>query len=321
MKEEKIGNSYLWVEKYKPQTVEQMILPKTLRSTLQGFVDNRNMPNLVFAGSAGVGKSSSIQAICKQLGYETMMINASLENGIDVLRNQIQGFCSSVSSVTCDDNGIKALILDEADGLTATFQPALRGFIEKFTNVRFILTCNYPNKIIEPIRSRCTVINFEIPQEEKETLLRQTLKRVFEILTLEGVTFDKKVVARLVSRTFPDMRKTLNLLQSYATNKVIDENTVSTVEITSTSYNQLITALKNKNFTEMRKWVGMNKDLAGERVFSYMFENAHTFMKDSSIPQLVLTTADYQFKNAFVADKEINITAYLTEVMAQCEFK
>lgn len=321
MEEEKIGNSYLWVEKYKPHTIDEMIMPSSRKSTLQGFVDNHNMPNLVFAGTAGLSKTVSALAICKQLGYETMMINASLENGIDVLRNQIQGFCSSVSSVTCDDNGIKALILDEADGLTATFQPALRGFIEKFTNVRFILTCNYPNKIIEPIRSRCTVINFEIPQEEKETLLKQTLKRVFEILTLEGVTFDKKVVARLVSRTFPDMRKTLNLLQSYATNKVIDENTVSTVEITSTSYNQLITAIKNKNFTEMRKWVGMNKDLAGERVFSYMFENAHTFMKDSSIPQLVLTTADYQFKNAFVADKEINITAYLTEIMAQCEFK
>ena len=317
MTDEKIGTGYLWVEKYKPQTVSELIVPSSIKNTLQGFVDNKNMPNLIFAGNAGQSKTVSVLAICRQLGYETMMINASLENGIDVLRNQIQGFCSSVSM----QGDLKALILDEADGLSATFQPALRGFIEKFTNVRFILTCNYPNKIIDPIRSRCTVINFEIPPEEKETLFKQTIKRVFEILTKEKVTFDKKVVAKLVARSFPDMRKTLNVLQSYATNGLIDDSVVSSIEISTNNFNQLIGALKNKNFTEMRKWVGINKDLAGEKIFTFMYDNCHTFLVESSIPQLVLTTADYQFKNAFAADKEINVAAYLTEVMANCEFK
>ncbi len=314
----KIGNSFLWVEKYKPNKVSELIVPQTIKNRLSGYVKNRNMPNLIFAGSAGVSKTVSARALVKELGYDFMMVNASLDNGIDTLRNQIQSFCTSVSF----NGDLKALILDEADFLNPTStQPALRGFIEKFTSTRFIMTCNFPNRILDPIKSRCTVINFEIPPEERETLLKETAKRVFYILKNEGVAFDKKLVMGIIIKNFPDLRKTLNYLQALATNKVIDETVVDSLQKASTNYEELMGILKVKNFTEMRKWVAMNRETVADKIFTWMYHNAHKFMVESSLPQLVLTTAEYQYKQAFAIDREINVSAYLTEVMANCEFK
>ena len=257
------------------------------------------------------------KAITKQLGYETMFINASLENGIDVLRNKITQFASSISLM----GNKKCVILDESDYANPqSLQPALRGFIEQFSgNVRFIFTCNYVNRIIPAIHSRCTVIDFNPKQNEKNDLIEQTLKRVFHILQCENVKFDPKVVAKLVVNHFPDIRRCVNELQRYSATGMIDEGIF--VNIDHDNYNNLVQFIKNRDFKNMRQWLGNNKDVSPEKLFNYFYTNGSKFIEDSSIPQMVLTTAEYQYKSAFVVDQEINNCAYLTEIMLNCEMK
>lgn len=304
----------LWVSRFRPQTIDECILPLKIKATLQGFVDKGEIPNLILAGSAGLGKTSTAQAICNQLGLDTMFINASLENGIDILRTKIAAFASSVSLT----GAMKCVILDESDYLSNAAQPGFRAFIEKFSKTtRFIFTCNYSNRIIDPIKSRCTVIDYDFPAEEKEALVKQMLKRCFEILKHEQVEFDPKVVAKLVVNHYPDFRRVINMLQTASASGKIDSESI---EQKSDDYETLIKALKDKNFKEMRQWVAVNKDNVADKIFSYFYENGHKFLKPTSLPQMVITSAEYQYKNAFAADQEINVAAYLTELMVNCEF-
>lgn len=305
----------VWVEKYRPQTIEECILPKEIKATLQGFVDNNDMPNLILAGKAGISKTTISLALARQLGFEMLFINASLETGIDTVRNKIQDFCSSISLT----GATKCVILDESDGLAITAQTALRAFIEKFSSTtRFIFTCNYVSKLIPAIHSRCTVINYEIPADEKNELMKAACKRLFFILKNENIEFDPKTVAHILSRFYPDMRRCINELQRYSTTGKIDNQAL--VSIGHDNFTPLIQALKTKNFKDMRQWVGTNSDLGSEKIFGYFYQNAQNFMSPNSIPQLVLTSAEYQYKAAFVADQEINLAAYFTELMSQCEF-
>lgn len=256
------------------------------------------------------------KAICEELGYEVLFINASLENGIDVLRNKIANFASTVSFFSSK----KCVILDEADALNPnSIQPALRGFIEQFSqSVRFIFTCNYVNKLLPPIVSRCTVVDFNVPNNEKKDLLKQSLERLEYILTNEGVTYDRKTVAKMLLSHYPDMRRTINELQRYSAGGEIDDGIM--VNMNHDNFNQLVKFLREKNFKDMRLWVANNKDIEPEKIFSFFFENANKFMKPESVPQLIIMTDRYQYMGAFVVDQEINTTAYLTEVMANCEF-
>ena len=305
----------VWVEKYRPTTVDQCLLPKSIKSIAQGFIDNPDMPNLILSGSTGSGKSSLAKILTDSLGFETLFINASLETGIDTVRNKIQDFCSSISLT----GATKCVILDESDGLAITAQTALRAFIEQFyKNTRFIFTCNYISKLIPAIQSRCTVNNYEIPADEKNELMKAACKRLFFILKNENVEFDPKTVAHILSRFYPDMRRCINELQRYSATGKIDNQAL--VSVGHDNFTPLIQALKTKNFKVMRQWVGMNSDLGSEKIFGYFYQNAQNFMSPNSIPQLVLTSAEYQYKAAFVADQEINLAAYFTELMSQCEF-
>lgn len=309
------NKSMLWVEKYRPQKVSDCILPSKIKDVLQGFVDKKEMPNLILAGTAGCGKTTVARALCNEMDCEVLFINASLDNGIDILRNKITTFASSISLTGQQ----KVVILDEAEYLSANFQPALRGFIEQFHgNVRFIFTCNYLNKLLPALHSRCAVITYDIPNDERKTMLEQIFKRICFILKNEQVQFNPKVVMNIVTTHFPDMRRCLQELQRYGTSGSIDE----TVQINSNhdNFEKLVSYVKARNFKEMRLWVGSNKDVSSEKVFDYFFTNADKFVVPNTIPQLVLATADYQYKASFVANKEINLTAYLTEIMANCEF-
>lgn len=311
-------NEKLWVEKYRPRTIQDCILPKKNREILMGYLEKGDIPNLILCSTqAGSGKTSVARAIAEQLGFETLFINASLENGIDTLRNKITQFAStiSLSGVT------KCVILDESDYLnSSSFQPALRGFMEEFSqNVRFILTCNYVNKLLPPILSRCTVLNFEIPPSEKQALMVQSLKRLLEILKNENIQFDPKVVSALLKTHYPDFRRTLNELQSYSVGGVIDIGVL--VATNKDNFSQLVQHLKDKNFKEMRLWVANNSEIDPQKIFRFMFDHAIDFLYPDSVPQLILSTAEYQYKSGFVADQEINTTAYFTEIMLNCVFK
>ena len=305
----------LFVQKYRPSSIKDLILPAKIKNTLQQFVDKGEIPNLILAGSAGVGKTSTILALCKQLDMDVMFINASLENGIDILRTKIAEFASSVSLTS----NMKCVVLDESDYLSSAAQPGFRAFIEKFSKTtRFVFTCNYSNRIIEPIKSRCTVIDYDFPAEEKPQLLKEMIVRAINILKNEQIKFDPKAVAKLVAKHYPDFRRTLNELQTASTSGEINEQTIET--IVTDDYDGLIKALKEKNFKEMRQWVAINKDNVADKIFSYFYENAHKFMKPESVPQMVITSAEYQYKAAFAIDQEINVAAYLTELMVNCEF-
>ena len=302
---------YAWEEKYAPQTVAELILPKATKDKLQSYVDAGDIPNLLLAGRPGVGKTASVMAMTKQLGCDVLKINASLNGNIDTLRNDIAQFASTVSLL----GGRKYVILDEADYLNAqSFQPALRGFIQDFKqNCGFILTCNYKSRLIEPIRdSRLSVIDYTIPSNEKTKMLVAQLKRAFTILDAEGVDYDKEVIAQLVDQYFPDFRKVIIELQAYyrVTGK-IDTGILATAR--NEDIHTLIGYLKEKNFTNVRKWVAESGDIT---VFRSLYEEAHKYFATSYIPQLVLTTAQYQFWGTSAVDEEINITAFLTEVMA-----
>lgn len=310
-------DDFLWCEKYRPRTVGDTILPADLKSTFQQFVLDGQVPNLMLSGKPGTGKTTIARAMLDELGCDYLMINGSLNGNIDTLRNDILQFASSVSLT----GGRKYVILDEADYLNPnSTQPALRNFIEEYSiNCGFILTCNFKNRIIEPLHSRCSVIEFKIPSQEKPKLATSFYKRIIDILASEGVENDAKAVAALVEKHFPDFRRTLNELQRYAATGKVDSGILANVQ--DTSIKTLVQHMKQKEFTSIRKWVGENTDVDATVLFRRFYDQAQDHIKPSSIPQLVLVIADYQYKHAFVADPEINLVAFLTEVMVECEFK
>ena len=309
-------NETLWVEKYRPKTLDDCILPKKIKEDLQAFIEKGDIPNLIFhSRNSGVGKTTVARALVDQLGYDVLFINASLENGIDVLRNKIATFASTVSLVASK----KCVILDEADNLSQSMQPALRGFIEQFsTNVRFIFTCNYVNKLLPAILSRCAVIDFNIPSAERKELMKMSLARVEYILRNEGKEYNQEAVAKVLVAHFPDLRRTINDLARYSGGGKIDDDIL--INMSHNNFSLLVRHLREKNFKEMRLWVANNKDIEPSAIFSFFFENSSKFMKPESIPQMVIMTDRYQYMAAFVVDQEINVTAYLTEIMANCEF-
>ena len=309
---------FLWVEKYRPQKIDDCILPESLKKTFKDYVAQGELPHFLLCGTAGVGKTTIAKALCNEIGAEYVILNGSDTGGhIDTLRTTIKGFATSVSLTDAK----KVIILDEADYLQAqSTQPALRNYMEEFSaNCRFIFTANFKNRIIEPIHSRCAVIEFKIDNKEKQELAAGFFKRAATILKQEGVEFDPKVVAELITKHFPDYRRILNELQRYSVSGKIDSGIL--VNMSQDSFKDLVKLLKDKNYTEVRKWVGKNSDADVTSLFRELYDTSVTYMEANSIPQLVLTLADYQYKAAFVADQELNIMAALTEIMAQCKFK
>ena len=306
---------FLWVEKYRPRSVEDTILPRSLKETFQTFVDNTNIPNLILAGGAGCGKTTIARAMLEQLDCDYIVINGSLSGNIDTLRNEIMQFASSMSLA----GGRKYVILDEADYLNPnSTQPALRNFMEEYSkNCGFILTCNFKNRIIEPLHSRCSVVDFKINGNAPQ-LASKFMKRVCDILDTEAIKYDKQVVAEVISKHFPDYRRVLNEIQRYSVSGSIDSGILT--NMSDENFKTLVGFMKEKKFSEMRKWVGQNLDNEPAQLFRSIYDNAHTVMQKSSIPQLVITIADYQHKSAFVADQEINMVACLTQLMAECEW-
>lgn len=308
---------YLWVEKYRPRTVAECILPESIKANFQQFVDAGEIPNLLLPGTAGIGKTTIAKALCNQLGADYIQINGSEESGIDVLRNKIRNFASSVSLTA----GSKVVILDEADYLNPnSTQPALRGFIEEFaSNCKFIMTCNYKNRIIEPLHSRCAIIEFHIPAAEKPKMLAQFMARVKNILEKEGVTYSKEAVARLLVKYYPDFRRVLNELQRYSVAGKIDEGIL--VNVAEANMEELFTFLKEGSFTNMRKWVAANSDNEWVRVVRQIWDHGNKVFDVESQAKLALVLGEYQYRMAFVADQELNMVAMLTEIMGSCNFK
>ncbi len=308
---------FLWVEKYRPKKVEDTILPPDLKATFQQFVDNKEIPNLILSGGPGVGKTTIARAMLEEIGCSYIVINGSMNGNIDTLRNEIKNFASTVSF----KGGRKYVILDEADYLNPqSTQPALRNFMEEFSaNCGFILTCNFVNRIISPLHSRCSVVQFKINKADRPQLATKFYGRVMKILEAEGVEFDAKVLPELIMKHFPDWRRVLNELQRYAASGKIDSGILANVK--NVSLKSLAAALKEKDFSTMRKWVVENLDNDTTSIFRNIFDTANEHVQPNSIPQLVILLADYQYKSAFVADQEINLVAFLTEVMASCEFK
>lgn len=308
---------YLWVEKYRPQKIDDCILPKQLKDTFKEFIGSGELPNFLFAGGPGIGKTTVAKALCNEVGAEFLLINGSEESGIDTLRTKIKSFASTVSLT----DSKKVVILDEADYLNPnSTQPALRAFIEEFSNnCRFIFTCNYKNRIIEPLHSRCAVVEFKIENKLKQEIAAAFFKRVTQILEQENIQYDPKPIVELITKHLPDWRRVLNELQRYSVSGKIDSGIL--LNVTEESFKQLVTNLKEKNFTEVRKWVAKNSDNDSINIFRQLYDSSSTTIESASIPQLVLILADYQYKAAFVADHELNLMAALTEVMAQCKFK
>jgi DNA polymerase III delta prime subunit len=308
---------FLWVEEYRPRDIESCVLPKSLKSSLQSFVDKETLPNLILSGGPGVGKTTAARAMLEQIGSTYMFINGSEESGIDVLRTKIKNFASTVSL----EGGKKYLILDEADYLNPqSTQPALRGFIEEFhKNCGFILTCNYKNRIIPALQSRCSVIDFVIPNAEKAKLAQQFFKRVMEILNENEIKFNEKAVAELINSHFPDWRKVLNELQRYSVSGEIDAGIL--VNLGDKNIKDLMAMMKKKEFTNVRKWVVDNLDNDSDKLFRSIYDNLYEFVDPSSIPHVVVALGEYQYKAAFVADLEINMMACLTEIMGRVKFK
>lgn len=305
---------FLWVEKYRPRKISDCILPEKLKNTFQEFVDQDNIPNMLLSGTAGTGKTTIARALCEELGCDYIIINGSEENGIDVLRTKIKDFASTVSLA----GKVKVVILDEADYLSHATQPALRGFIEEFSkNCRFILTCNYKNRIIPPLHSRTTVIDFKLEKGDRPVVASKFFKRVQEILNNENVTFDSKVVAELLNKYFPDYRRVLNEMQRYSVSGTIDAGILSNVS--DANMKELLVTLREKDFKKMRTWVVNNLDNDPNVLFRKLYD--FLLPEVVQVPQLVLLLADYQYKAAFVADAEINLVACLTEIMAACEMK
>ena len=311
-----LGEEFLFTEKYRPHTVKDTILPKHLKTIFQKFVDQKDVPNLLLYGTSGVGKTSVALAMLDEMDCDYIKINASKERNIDTLETKIAQFASSVSL----SGGRKFVILDEADNLNAnSTQPALRTFMEDFSkNCGFIFTCNFKNRIIDALHSRCSLINFKISKEEKEALALEFFKRVQDILKTEKIAFDPKSVAALITMHFPDFRRTLNELQTYSACGKIDSGILAA--LSDESFKKLIGFLKGKLFTDLRKWVGVVEP-DSTTVFRRLYDSASENMTAQSIPQLVLILAKYSYQASFVADHQINLVACLVEIMMECSFK
>lgn len=312
-----MSNDFLWVEKYRPRKVEDTILPKSLKEVFTKIVQSGELPNMLFTGTAGLGKTTVARALCDELDYDYIVINGSEEGNIDTLRGKIKRFASTVSL----SGDLKVVILDEADYLNPqSTQPALRGFIEEFSNnCRFILTCNFKNRIIEPLHSRCGVYEFNTTKKEMQTLCADFFVRLIHILESEEVSFNKDLIAQLIMKHAPDWRRVINECQRYSIGGQL-ATAVLNNEV-SGNYSILFKALKDKDFKKMRSWVAQNVDIDVSSIFRELYDNMYDHVEPSSIPQLVLILADYQYKNAFVADHELNVVACMTEVMANVSFK
>ena len=305
----------LWTEKYRPKTIEDCILPERLKLPFQEYVNQRNIPNLLLAGGAGVGKTTVAKALCNEVGCDYIVINGSDESGIDTFRTKIKNYASSMSLT----GGRKVIIIDEADYLNPnSTQPALRNAIEEFaSNCSFIFTCNYKNRIIEPLHSRCAVIEFSLKNGEKAKMASAFFKRIQSVLQSESVDYDDKVIAELIKKHFPDFRRIINELQRYSQFGKIDTGVLA--QIGDISIAEIVKFIRDKDFGSIRKWVATN-DVDSNTLYRKLYDSMYDLMKPQSIPQAVLILADYQYKAAFVADQEINTVACLTEIMVNCEF-
>ena len=313
-------SDFLWVEKYRPKKISECILTEDLKNTFSKFLTQKEIPNLLLSGTAGTGKTTVARALCEELGADYLIINGSDEGRhIDTLRTTIKNFASSVSLEGGSNH--KVVIIDEADYMNAdSVQPALRNFIETFyKNCRFIFTCNFKNKIIPALHSRCTVIDFRITNGQKVKTATAFLKRLGDVLKAENIEFDNKVLAELIQRHYPDFRRTINELQRYSVRGKIDSGIL--VSMSEINNKQLISFLKEKRFGDMRKWVVQNLDKDPSSLFTGIYDILYKHLQPQSIPAAVLTISDYQYKSAFVADHEINMVACLTQIMAECKFK
>lgn len=307
----------LWTEKFRPKTIAECILPDRLKAPFQDYVNKSEIPNLLLHGGAGVGKTTVAKAMCNEIDADFLIINGSDETGVDMVRSKIKDFASTMSFT----GGRKVIIVDEADYLSTNAQAAFRNVIEEFaSNCSFIFTCNFKNKIIDPLHSRCAVIDFTLKAPEKAGMASQFFKRVSQILAEESVTFDSKVIAEVVKKHFPDFRRVLNELQRYASN---DNRTIDTgilAQIGDISLSEVVKFLKEKDFGSLRKWVASN-DIDPATLYRRLYDSMYDTLQPQSIPQAVIILADYQYKHAFVADAEINTVACLTELMVSVEFK
>jgi DNA polymerase III delta prime subunit len=306
----------LWTERYRPQTVSECILPERLKRPFEEYVKSETIPHLLLSGGAGVGKTTIAKAMCNEINADYIIINGSDESGIDVFRTKIKNFASTISFT----GGRKVIIIDEADYLNPnSTQPALRNAMEEFAeNCSFIFTCNFKNRIIDPLHSRCSVVDFTLRNEEKVQMAGLFFKRITNILNQENVEFDSKVIAEVVKKHFPDFRRTINELQRYSKFGKIDTGILS--QVGDVSIQEIIKYIKDKDFGSIRKWVAMN-DVDPTTLFRKIYDNLYEILQPQSIPQAVIILADYQYKQAFVADAEINLVACLTELMVSVEFK
>ena len=312
-------DEFLWVEKYRPKTIDECILPPSIKKTFQDFLDKGEIPNMLLAGPAGCGKTTVAKALCNELGVDFYVINGSDEGRfLDTVRNTAKNFASTVSLSSTAKH--KVIIIDEADNTTNDVQLLLRAFIEEFSgNCRFIFTCNFKNKILEPLHSRTTVVEFSIKGKDRQGLAASFFKRVQEILDAEGVKYDNKVLVELINKHFPDWRRVLNECQRYSSSGNIDSGVLAT--FSDVKVNDLVKKLKEKDFPEVRKWVVNNLDNDTSVLLRRIYDACYDSMVPNSIPAAVLTLAKYQYQMAFVADQEINMLACLTELMVECEFK
>lgn len=307
---------HLWVEKYRPNTIDQCILSESIKERFKDYLRDGRIPSLLLSGGAGTGKTTIARALANEMQADFMVINASMENSIDTVRTKIMQFASTVSF----SDSKKITLLDEADFLSPNAQGALRNFMEEFSgNHSLILTCNYKNKIINPIHSRCHVIDFKVTKAEKPKLAAQFFKRITQILEEESIEYDKKVVAELVNIFFPDFRRTLNELQKYSVGGKIDSGILAS--FSDESFVALVNVLKNKKFSEMRKWVAEHADNDSIRLFRQFYDTASDKMEAVSVPAMVLKLSQYQYQAAFVADQEINVAAFCTDVMLDPSIK
>lgn len=305
----------LWTEKYRPQTVAECILPERMKDSFQEYVNKKQIPNLMLTGGPGIGKTTAAKAMCIEVGCDYMVLNGSDERGIDTIRFKVKNYASSMSF----SGGRKVIILDEADYLTPEAQAILRGAIEEFEiNCSFIFTCNYKSKLIEALHSRCSVIDFSLKNNEKKEMASQFFKRVCDILKTENVEYNEKVLVEVIKKHFPDFRRVLNELQRYSQSGKIDVGILS--QLTEASLSEVIKFMKAKDFVSVRKWVATS-EVSSVSLYRDLYDNLYDYVVPESIPGIVLILADYQFKQAFVADHEINMVACLTEIMAGADFK